>query len=339
MTPADVAAAKAAAARAAEAAVAHALLLSTLPVWFVPGETGTCSAALQHAAQLLPMPAYGLSLDSNAVTAAAEGLGEQPVFESLPALAAHCVQQLLSVQQAGPYVLVGCGVFSCLLASAMVSELEGQLQHLHVVLVLLDGPPAMPNSWPVPDPVLYGLYEVLLDAGRLPADAGGGRGAPVSFAAFAAQVSAAVQAILAAGAHEGADDSVSCCSSSLSGGATASSQAGLQEHTLLFSAVSEQQEGDVEAAVMQFVSALLAAQPGDATAPAPAPQAAVATAVARTADASLSAALHRMLACCRLVRRLCRSYAGCEFVYQVPAVLLLTEDTPGQAFLEVARER
>lgn len=333
MTPADVAAVKAAAAKAAEAAVAHALLLSTLPVWFVPGETGACSAALQNAAQLLPMPAYGLSLDSNAVTAAAEGFDLEPAFESLPALGAHCVQQLLSVQHAGPYVLVGCGIFSCLLASAMVSELEGQLQHRHVVLVLLDGPPATPSSWPVPDPVLYGLYELLRDAGRLPTGAEGGRGAPVGFAAWAAQVSAGVQVILAAGVEEGDGDSLSHSSSSLSGGAPASS--GVQEHALLFGAVSEQQEAAVETAVVQFVSALLAAHPAGGVAESGSSIAAAAA--ASTAD--VTAALHRMLECCRLVRRLCSSYAGCEFVYQVPAVLLLTEDAPGQAFLEVARER
>lgn len=55
-------------------------------------------------------------------------------------------------------------------------------------------------------------------------------------------------------------------------------------------------------------------------------------------DSELAAAVQRMLRVCRLVRRLSSSYTP-EWVYQVPAVLLLTEDAPGQAFLGVARER
>lgn len=301
MTAEDVAAAKAAAARAAEAAVSHALLLSTLPVWFMPGETGTCSATLQAAAGLMPMPAYGLSLellDDDAATTATTDDGSSSssgggVLESLPALAAHCVQQLFAVQQAGPYVLVGCGVFSCMLAAAMASELEHQLQQQHVVLVLLDGPPALPTSCVLPDPLLYGLYQLLRDAGMLPVD-GSGRLQP--FSAFAVDVSAQVEAALAATAD--------------GGNAPPDSSSGTL--LLLNSMVPGDQEDAVDAAVMQMIASAGVTQ-------------------------LQSDSVHRMLHTCRLVRRLC---GWCpEFVYQVPAVLLLTEDTPGQAFLEVVRER
>lgn len=292
MTPEDVAARKAAAAQAAEAAVAHALLLSTLPVWFAPGETGSCSGALQAAAELLPMPAYGLSLDVDSP--------ELQAVDSLQALAALCVQQLLSVQQAGPYVLVGCGVFSCMLAAAMSSVLEHQTQQQQqVVLVLLDGPPAPPSSYGLLDPVAQGLYTVLRDAGRLPAvaaAAGGGSYVPVSFAGLAAELSARVQAELAATAAEEA----------------AVPAAAGAEATLL-APVADNRVDALEATVPQMESGLL------------------------DAGAGAEAAVQRMLAVCRLVRRLCGAYAP-EFVYNAPAVLLLTEDAPGQAFLEVARE-
>lgn len=290
MTPEDVAARKAAAAQAAEAAVAHALLLSTLPVWFAPGETGSCSAVLQAAAELLPMPAYGLSLDVESP--------ELQAVDSLQALAAQCVQQLLSVQQAGPYVLVGCGVFSCMLAAAMSSVLEHQMQQQQqAVLVLLDGPPAPPSAYDLADPVLQGLYAVLRDAGRLPAvaaAAGGCSYVPISFAGLAAELSARVQAELAA-----AGEAV----------VPAAAVAG----AMLLAHVAGDRVDALEAAVLQVASGLL------------------------DASAVEDAAVHRMLAACRLVRRLCGAYAP-EFVYNAPAVLLLTEDAPGQAFLEVARE-
>jgi thioesterase domain-containing protein len=291
MTPEDVAARKAAAAQAAEAAVAHALLLSTLPVWFAPGETGSCSAALQAAAELLPMPAYGLSLDVESP--------ELQAVDSLQALAALCVQQLLSVQQAGPYVLVGCGVFSCMLAAAMSSVLEHQTQQQQkAVLVLLDGPPAPPRSYGLLDPVAQGLYTVLRDAGRLPAvaaAAGGGSYVPVSFAGLAAELSARVQAELAAAAGE------------------AAMPAAAGAEAMLLAPVADNRVDALEATVLQLASGLL------------------------DAGADAEAAVQRMLAVCRLVRRLCGAYAP-EFVYNAPAVLLLTEDAPGQAFLEVARE-
>lgn len=325
MTPEDVAARKAAAARAAEAAVAHALLLSTLPVWFAPGETGSCAGAVQASAELLPMPAYGLSIDLDAVQA--DEHQREGVLESLPELAAHCVQQLLAVQQAGPYVLVGCGVFSCMLASAMASVLEHQMQQQQVVLVQLDGPPALPANYEVPDPVLYGLYQVLRDAGRLPgAAAGTSSFVPISFAGFAAEMSAGVQAALAAMGHEQLSRHSSFSSISTAGGMSA--QAGASSAMLLAS-VPEDRVAAVEAAVLQVASGLLRMQLDPSAPPA---------AGGVGPEATMSAAVNRMLRVCRLVRRLSGAYAP-EFVYNVPAVLLLTEDAPGQAFLEVARER
>jgi len=320
MTPEDVAAAKAAAARAAEAAVAHALLLSTLPVWFAPTETGSCSGALQAAASLLPMPAYGLSLDLEAV-------GQHSSCDalvSLPALASRCVQQLLAVQQAGPYVLVGCGVFSCMLAAAMASELEHQLQQQQVVLVLLDGPPALPGSYEVPDPALYGLYQVLRDAGVLPSAVADGTGEPQAFAAFAADVSTGVQAVLSAAGDDSLSRHSSFSNAATAGGTAASST------VALLPPVPADKEEDMEAALLQVASELLGTQ---LVAPS-----AAATSRPAQAEPVLLAAVRDMLSCCRIVRRLCRSYTP-EFVYQVPAVLLLTEDAAGQAFLEVARER
>lgn len=320
-TPAEVQAAKEAAARAAEAAVAHALLLSTLPVWFAPGETGSCSKVLQSAANMLPMPAYGLSLD---LEAAAAGTGSEGVFDSLPELAAHCVAQLLAIQRAGPFVLVGCGVFSCMLAAAMASVLEHQMQQQQVVLVLLDGPPALPSSYELPDPVLYGLYQVLWDAGKLPA-ASEGRPAPQGFSAFAAEVSTRVQAALAS-----AGESSSSLVRQGSGTSVGTAGTAWTGSGVLLAPVAEDMAAVFEAAVLQVSSDLLGMQLSPAAA-------AAAVGVSET-DSGLVTALQRMLRVCRVVRSMSSTYAP-EWVYQVPAVLLLTDDVPGQAFLEVARER
>jgi hypothetical protein len=317
-TPAEVQAAKEAAARAAEAAVAHALLLSTLPVWFAPGETGGCSKVLQAAANMLPMPAYGLSLD---LDAAAAGSGSEGVFDSLPELAAHCVAQLLAIQRAGPFVLVGCGVFSCMLAAAMASVLEHQMQQQQVVLVLLDGPPALPSSHELPDPVLYGLYQVLWDAGKLPA-ALEGSPAPLGFAGFAAEVSIRVQAALAP-----AGESSSSLVRQGSGTSVGTAGTAWTGSGVLLGPVPEDMAAALNAAVLQVASDLLGIQVSPAAA-----------AAAGEADSGLAAALQRMLRVCRVVRSMSSTYAP-EWVYQVPVVLLLTDDVPGQAFLEVARER
>jgi hypothetical protein len=259
----------------------------------------------------------------------AEHQQQEGVLESLPELAAHCVQQLLAVQQAGPYVLVGCGVFSCLLASAMASVLEHQMQQQQVVLVQLDGPPALPASYEVPDPVLYGLYQVLRDAGRLPAAAAGTSSLlPISFAAFAAEVSAGVQAVLAATGQDVLSRRSSFSSISTAGAMSAQACA---NSALLLATVPEDRVEAVESAVLQVAAGLVRTRldPAAAAAGQVGPE---------SLEAALSAAVHKMLRVCRLVRRLSGAYAP-EFVCNVPALLLLTEDAPGQAFLVVARER
>jgi thioesterase domain-containing protein len=286
MTPADVAARAAAAQAAALAARTHALLLSTLPMWFVPGEAGACSGALQQAARLLPMPAYGLSLHFDAAGSTA------PSPASLPELALQCVQQLLAVQETGPWVLAGCGVFSCMLAAAMARELEQQQHHQQVVLVLLDGPPVLPSDCALPDPAIYGLYELARDAGRLPAAAESAADVPQAFAGFAADASAALRGLM---------------------GGDAATAAGL------LTPVSERQVAALEAAAAQVAAALLHAGSDDASQP------------------GEEQAVTAMLRGCRHARVLSHDYTP-EFVYAVPAVLVLTEDGVGQAFLGAARE-
>jgi hypothetical protein len=303
MTPEDVAAAKAAAEQAALAAAQHAQLLSTLPLWLVPGETGSCNEALKHAATLLPMPAYGLTLHSPeaAVAAAAaapssssssgtaaEDEAKRKAAVMLAALTEQCVQPLLELQATGPYVIVGCGVFSCMLAAAMACELEHQLQQ-QVVLVLVDGPPVVPTAMQLPEPAVYGLYQLARDSGTLPALTADGS-VPQPFAGFAAELSAQLQAAMAAAGSE------------------------VELAGPLLPPAAEEEVPVLEAAAQQVASARFVG-PGRVT----------------------SDAVVDMLRCCRVVRQLWTSYAP-DYVYQGPAVMVLTEDVEGRAFLEACRE-
>jgi hypothetical protein len=303
MTPEDVAAAKAAAEQAALAAAQHAQLLSTLPLWLVPGETASCNEALKHAATLLPMPAYGLTLvrpdaaaaataaalsSSAGGSATAEDAAKSRAAAMLALLTEQCVQPLLELQSTGPYVIVGCGVFSCMLAAAMACELEQQLQQ-QVVLMLLDGPPVVPTAMQLPEPVVHGLYQLARDSGTLPALTADGT-VPQPFAGFAAELSAQLQAAMAA-----ADSAVE-----LSGG--------------LLPIAAEAEVPALEDAAQQ-VSLARFVGPGRVT----------------------PDALEQLLRCCRTVRQIWAAYAP-DYVYQGPAVMVLTEDAAGRAFLEACRE-
>jgi hypothetical protein len=302
MTPEDVAAAKAAAEQAAVAAAQHAQLLSTLPLWLVPGETGSCNEALKHAATLLPMSAYGLTLhrpeaaaaaaaaapSSSSSSATAEDEAKRRAAAMLAVLTEQCVQPLLELQVAGPYVIVGCGVFSCMLAAAMACELEHQLQQ-QVVLVLVDGPPVVPTAMQLPEPVVHGLYQLARDSGTLPALTTGGS-VPQPFAGFAADLSAQLQAAMAA-----AGSAVQLSGALLPPAAAAEVPA-------------------LEDAVQQ-VSLARFVGPGRVT----------------------TDAVDDMLRCCRVVRQIWAAYAP-DYMYQGPAVMVLTGDVEGRAFLEVCRE-
>lgn len=300
MTPEDVAAAKAAAEQAALAAAQHAQLLSTLPLWLVPGETSSCNEALKHAATLLPMPAYGLTLHrpeaaaaaaataGPSSSAAAEDAAKQRAAAMLAVLTEQCVQPLLQLQATGPYVIVGCGVFSCMLAAAMACELEHQLQQ-QVVLVLLDGPPVVPTAVQLPEPVVHGLYQLARDSGTLPALAADGS-VPQPFAGFAAELSAQLQAGMAAAGSA------------------------VQLSGTVLPPAAEPDVPALEAAVQQVAAARFVG-PGRVT----------------------PGAIDDMLRCCRVGRQIWAAYAP-DYVYQGPAVMVLTEDAEGRAFLEACRE-
>ncbi|KAF6259565.1 hypothetical protein COO60DRAFT_995113 [Scenedesmus sp. NREL 46B-D3] len=194
---------------------------------------------------------------------------------------------MLELQATGPYVIVGCGVFSCMLAAAMACELEHQLQQ-QVVLVLVDGPPVVPTAMQLPEPVVYGLYQLARDSGTLPALTADGC-VPQPFAGFAAELSVQLQAAMAAQA------------------VNISWQA--------LAATCGSGRGQVLEDAVQQVATARFAGPGRVT----------------------SAAIVDMLRCCGIVRQLWAAYAP-DYVYQGPAVMVLTEDVEGRAFLEACRE-
>lgn len=311
MSMADVAAAHAAAEQAALAAVQHAQLLSTLPMWLVPGETGNCCEALKHAATLLPMPAYGLSLRSPATTPGAVASttssesstpmeGGLSLLDQLAALTAQCVQPLLALQASGPYVIVGSGVFSCMLAAAMACELEHQPDK-QVVLVVLDGPPVVPTAVTVPDPVVYGLYQLARDNGTLPALIVNGT-TPQPFASFAAEVSIQLQAAMTGG--------TAVQLTTPSSAAAASSGPDLP----VLPPVEQRAVPTLEDAVQQVALSRFVTPGG-----------------LNVTDVTM------MMQTCRIARQMLTSYMP-DYMYQGPAVMVLTEDAEGRAFLEAGRE-
>eukprot|EP00882_Tetradesmus_deserticola_P017143 GHRQ01018346.1.p1 GENE.GHRQ01018346.1~~GHRQ01018346.1.p1 ORF type:complete len:236 (-),score=94.62 GHRQ01018346.1:789-1448(-) len=175
-----------------------------------------------------------------------------------------------------------------MLAAAIACELEHQLQQ-QVVLVLVDGPPVVPTSIQLPEPVVYGLYQLARDSGTLPSLAPDGS-VPQPFAGFAADLSVQLQAAMAAAGSE----------VELSGA--------------LLPPAAEAEVEALEDAVQLAASARFVG-PG------------------RVA----SDAVVDMLRCCRIVRQLWAAYAP-DYVYQGPAVMVLTEDAEGRAFLEACRE-
>lgn len=232
---------------------------------------------LRQAASLLPMPAFGVSLS-------ASNIGVQELITLI-------VQHIMTLQPSGPYVILGCGVFSCVLGTAVACEMQHQLQQ-QVVLVLLDGPPVLPASV-VPDPVVYGLYQQAADRGLLPA-ASSESIVPVSFAAYAAEASSHLQQALAAKhIHLSLE----------------TSSVGLPSLAL----VSDDEVLALEAAVKQLAAAGLSA-----------------------VGVNAAGQIQELIWTCRVARSVLA--VAPEFVYQGPAVMVLTEDSAGQAFLEAGKE-
>lgn len=319
MTADDVAAVRMEAQHAARTAAQHAALLTTLPLWLVPGEAGHITGVLAHAASLLPMPAYGLAWG---IAQDDEGQRQQVSVGSLSlhALAARCVDVLLSLQVAPPYVLLGAGPASCALAAAMACELE-HVRHERAVVVLLDGSPVPPRVV-LPDPLLYGLYEALRDAGALPGvphpDAQGGL-APQPFGSFVADASRALagaSTILAAGGGAGlAFMQIPLAEELSSAGATA----GQPHEVLALTSVDDTAVPALEHATMSLLRTRY-------------------TPLLRGAAEAEALERHviRMLATCRWLRGALPAYAP-DYLLG-PAVLVLTEDDVGHVFLDAARE-
>jgi thioesterase domain-containing protein len=120
---------------------------------------------MQQLADQLPLPVFGLEV------APEGGQQQQQVAggrfttssssSSIQEVAAGHLKTLLALQPVGPYLLLGCGPFSCMLATAMACELEHQGNH-QVVLLLVDGPAGVP-AVQLPHPRAYALYQLILD--------------------------------------------------------------------------------------------------------------------------------------------------------------------------------
>ena len=84
-----------------------------LPIWLIPNETGAPDNSLQGLASQLAQPCYGLAMPQNC-----------DQLDSLIDLAAVFVESMKAKQPVGPYLVVGCSVFGCMVATAMVLQLE-----------------------------------------------------------------------------------------------------------------------------------------------------------------------------------------------------------------------
>lgn len=255
------------------------------------GEQGTSDDVLKHAASLLPMPVYGLDLNI--------ACGSMPEVHDV---VSHLVDKMLTMQPSGPYVILGSGVLSCVLATAMACELDHQLQR-QVVLVLLDGPPTLPISTLLPDPAIYGLYQIARDKGMLPVGCSNPY-EPQAFAEFAAAVSEQLQQAMEASS---ADDELYACQQYLARSTSSSSG------NMVLTTVENHCVPALEEALLDLAASAYGIQ-GDTL-----------------------ALVKGMLQFCHLARQISMAESA-EFVYQGPAVMVLTDDMEGQAFLEAGKE-
>ncbi|MER5556994.1 amino acid adenylation domain-containing protein [Streptomyces sp. NPDC002506] len=106
---------------------------SGAPLWFIHPGFGLCWSYLGMAVQLGDRPVYGIQ---------ARGFDGSPLPESFAAMVVDYTEQILSVQQEGPFQLAGHSLGGAL-AQAVGAELQSRGHEVPLV-VLLD---AVPGSW------------------------------------------------------------------------------------------------------------------------------------------------------------------------------------------------
>lgn len=131
----------------------HVVPLSRVPLWMVHTERGDLSAVQTDFASLLPVPCYGLELGPDA-----------DECTSLGELAASYCSAIVSMQPAGPYIVLGTSVLGAAMAHAMVMHM--QQVGRKAAVILLDGCLGVP-SVPLHDATWYALFYLLREIGTL----------------------------------------------------------------------------------------------------------------------------------------------------------------------------
>jgi thioesterase domain-containing protein len=147
--------------------------VTRVPVWLLHTERGDISVAQKELAASLPMPCYGLAMGPDAEmcvlpsAGAANGSGGE---SGLNKLAEEYCTAIISMQPAGPYILVGSSIAGAALAHAVAAKLDERQPPTsnnnsnNTGLIILDGCVGCPPL-PLHDPTWYALFYLMREIG------------------------------------------------------------------------------------------------------------------------------------------------------------------------------